>query len=173
MSNRIPTGAALLMAGALLAAPIAAFAQTSPSATTSPSPQASPSASPSAAASTSASAQKRNAFIERRISELRTQIKVTPDEEKSFDDFTNVMRQNAAQIDTATAKGATLPENATALARMQAYADVAQTHADNVQHLTTAFTAFYNTLTPQQKKVVDASFAEQAQKAAARRATRS
>ena len=164
MSNRFPSGAAaLLMAGALLAAPVAGFAQA-------PQTALAPSTPPASAA---AAAQKRNAFVERRIEQLRTEIKITPDEQKSFDDFASVMRQNASQINSATEHGTALPVTATAVERMQAYSDVAQTHAQNMQQLTSAFTTFYNTLTPQQKKVVDTSFAEQAQKASARRAARS
>ena len=163
MTDRFSTGPALLIAAALLATPAAAFAQAPQTAL----------ARPSAPASVTASAQKRNAMVEQRISHLRTEIKITPDEQKSFDDFANVMRQNAAEMDGATGKGAALPASASAVDRMTAYSNVAQTHAQNMQQLTTAFTTFYNTLTPQQKKVVDTSFAEQSQKMAARRAARS
>ena len=163
MSNRFSAGQALLMASALIAAPVAAFAQAPQTALT----------QPNAPSSTTVSSQKRNAFVEQRITELRTEIKITPDEQKSFDDFADVMRHNAAEIDGVTGRGAALPATASAVERMQAYSDVAQTHAQNVQQLTNAFTTFYNTLTPQQKKIVDASFAEHAQKAMARRATRS
>ena len=163
MSNRCSIGPALLMGSALIAVPAAAFAQAPQTALT----------QPNAASTTTASAQKRNAFVEQRITELRTEIKITPDEQKSFDDFADVMRHNAADIDGVTEKSAALPATASAVERMQAYSNVAQTHAQNVQQLTSAFTTFYNTLTPQQKKIVDASFADHAQKAMARRATRS
>ena len=163
MTHRFSTGPALLIAGTLLAAPAAAFAQAPQTALT----------QPNAPASITASAQKRNAMVEQRIAHLRTEIKITPDEQKSFDDFANVMRQNAAEMEGATGRGVALPATASAVDRMEAYSNVAQTHAQNMQQLTSAFTNFYNTLTPQQKKVVDASFAEQAQKAAARRAARS
>ncbi len=163
MFDRCSTGPALLLVGALLAAPAAASAQAPQTALT----------QPNAPATTTPAAQKRNAMVEQRISRLRTEIKITPDEQKSFDDFADVMRHNAAEIDGVTGRGAALPSTASAVDRMQAYSEVAQTHAQNMQQLTSAFTTFYNTLTPQQKKVVDASFAEQAQKAAARRAARS
>ena len=164
MFDRCSTGPALLLVGALLAAPAAASAQAPQTALTQPNAPASTTTTP---------AQKRNAMVEQRISRLRTEIKITPDEQKSFDDFADVMRHNAAEIDGVTGRGAALPSTASAVDRMQAYSEVAQTHAQNMQQLTSAFTTFYYTLTPQQKKVVDASFAEQAQKAAARRAARS
>ena len=171
MTDRFSTGPALLIAGALLAAPAAAFAQAPQTALTQPNAPAN--TQPSAPASTTASAQKRNAMVEQRIAHLLSEIKITPDQQKSFDDFANVMRQNAAQMEGATERGVALSANASAVDRMEGYSNVAQTHAQNLQQLTSAFTSFYNTLTPQQKKVVDASFAEQAQKAMARRATRS
>ena len=170
MTDRFSTGPALLIASALLATPAAAFAQAPQTALTQPS---APASTTNAPASITASAEKRNAMVEQRIAHLRTEIKITPDEQKSFDDFANVMRQNAAEMEGATGKGAALPASASAVDRMAAYSNVAQTHAQNMQQLTSAFTTFYNTLTPQQKKVVDASFTEQAQKAMARRAARS
>ncbi len=154
MPDRIPArAAAFVMAAALLGAPVMARAQPA-----------------SGAPNTSGQAERRNAFVERRITQLRTEIKITPDEQKSFDDFASVMRQNAAQMNDAVGKGATLPASATAVDRMQTYAEMSQVHAQHMQQLTAAFTTFYNTLTPQQKKIVDASFARQA---AARRNAKS
>ena len=144
MTHRFsPRATALLLTGALLAAPLAALAQ------------------PATPASASAPAARRDAFVEQRIATLRTQLKITPDEQKSFDDFATTMRQNATQMNGAVEKAAALPSSATALERMQAYSDVAQTHAQNMQQLTASFTTFYGMLTPQQKKVVDTSFAQQ------------
>ena len=148
-STRVIT---LLLAGALLAAPAVAFAQSNPP------------------AGASAAAEKRNTFVENRIEQLRTEIKITPDEQKSFDDFAAVMRQNAAKMNEAVEKGAALPTSATAVDRLQTYSDMSQVHAQNMQQLAAAFSAFYGTLTPQQKKVVDTSFARQA---TARRSARS
>ena len=154
MSHRISArAAALVTAAALLGAPVIALAQPAPG-----------------AGSASAQAERRNAFVERRISQLRTEIKITPDEQKSFDDFAATMRQDAAQMNEAINKGATLPASATAVDRMQTYAEMSQVHAQNMQQLAASFTTFYNTLTPQQKKTVDASFA---QESAARRNARS
>ena len=149
MSHRTSTRhAALLLAGALLAAPAASFAQ----------------ASTPAASSTPASSQaeRRHAFVERRIEQLRSEIKITPGEQKSFDDFAATMRQNAAKMDEATEKGAGLPASATAVDRLQTYSEMSQVHAQNMQQLAASFAAFYDTLSPQQKKVVDTSFAQQA-----------
>ncbi len=149
MSKRNPARAAtLLLAGALLAAPAASFAQSS-----------TPAASIQAA---STQAKRRHAFVERRIEQLRTEIKITPGEQKSFDDFAATMRQNAAKMDEATEKGAALPASATAVDRLQTYSEMSQVHSQNMQQLAASFSAFYDTLSPEQKKVVDTSFAQQA-----------
>ena len=112
MPDRIPArAAAFVMAAALLGAPGRARAQPA-----------------SGAPNTSGQAERRNAFVERRITQLRTEIKITPDEQKSFDDFASVMRQNAAQMNDAVGKGATLPASATAVDRMQTYAEMSQVH---------------------------------------------
>ena len=131
-----------LMAGLILVAPVATrvAAQTSPAAVSTPEPGA------------------RNTAIERRITELHARLKITPAEQKPFDDFAQVMRDNAQRMDGLVQKRQDSAKSGSAVDQMRTYSDMAQAHAEDMQHLTTAFSALYDSLSPEQKKLADQSF---------------
>ena len=49
---------------------------------------------------------------------------------------------------------------ATAVDQMKAYSEMAQAHAEEVSHLIGPFSALYDVLSPDQKKMADQSFRE-------------
>ena len=135
---------ARLMTGLLLLAPAAlpAAAQTKQAAVSAPAP----------------TPANRSAAIERRITDLRNRLKITPAEQKPFDDFAQVMRDGAQRMSELMQKSQANVASGSAVDQMRSYTDMAQAHADNMQHLTAAFSTLYDSLSPDQKKAADESF---------------
>lgn len=136
-----------LMAGLLLVASVATqvAAQTTSAAISTPAPAAKIPGS-------------RSAAIERRITDLRTRLKITPAEQKPFDDFAQVMRDNAQRMEGLVQKRQDTAVTGSAVDQMRIYSDMAQAHAEDMQRLTAAFGTLYGSLSPDQKKLADQSF---------------
>jgi periplasmic protein CpxP/Spy len=142
----------LVLAGALLAGPV--LAQTTP-------PPAAPVATPAPAAPAAAPA-KANPAVEKRIETLRTELKITPDQTKAFDEFAQVMRDNAVKMDALITGEKKTLATMTAVDHMQAYEAITQARADDMQREVPAFSRLYDALTPTQKKLADDSFRQAA-----------
>ena len=99
-----------------------------------------------------------NAALEKRITDLHNRLKITPAEQKPFDDFAQVMRDNAQRMDGLMLRRRSTAAAASAVDQMREYSEMAQAHAEDLQHLTAAFSALYDVLSPDQKKAADQSF---------------
>ena len=134
-----------------------AIAQTSdPS---SPSPRASAAASSSTSEFTAANSDtKRDAAVEKHIDQLHTTLKITPAQEAQWNEVAATMRDNAKEMDRAIDKRAASAASATAVDDLKAYADIAQTHANGVKKLATAFSGLYSAMSDEQKKAADEAF---------------
>jgi periplasmic protein CpxP/Spy len=166
LSNRLaPLGVA-----ALLFLPAAALAQSSPS----PAPQGA--APPSSAASTSPIAghpvagKNAEERVEHRIRELHAQLHITPAEEAQWNQFAEVMRENARDMDQAYMQRAQQFETMSAVQNMQSYEQLAEAHAQHVQKLVPAFQNLYDSMTAQQKQVADQVFRQNSEQHAQRAA---
>lgn len=100
----------------------------------------------------------RDVVAEHRIAELHSKLKITPGEEGSFADFAAAMRDNAQRMDGAVIAKRANAATATAVDQMKAYAELAQTHAEEVNRLIGPFSKLYDALTPEQRKLADQSF---------------
>jgi periplasmic protein CpxP/Spy len=96
--------------------------------------------------------------VERRISELRTQLRVTPAEQQQWDQFANVMRENARDMDRIFIERSQQLESMTALQNMQSYQQLADAHAQHLQKLVAAFQSLYEAMPDQQKQLADQVF---------------
>jgi periplasmic protein CpxP/Spy len=123
-----------------------AFAQTS-----------APASAPAGAASAPAGKAGHERNVEDRIAYLHTQLKITSAQESQWNAFADVMRGNGQTIGQLfqERKAAT---NVSALDDMKQYATIAQAHADGMKKLVDAFEPLYNSLSPEQKKLADATF---------------
>ncbi len=135
----------VVFAGLLAAAPVMAQPAATPATPTSPAP---------------AAASRRDNVVERRIAELHAKLKITPAEQKPFDDFAQAMRDNAQRMDNAIGTKQANAATATAVEQMKAYSELAQAHAEEVNRLLAPFSTLYNALSPDQKKLADQSFRE-------------
>ena len=140
---------AALLSAPLAAAPfLAAHAQTAP--TTQPS-----TANPAATA-----ADERAETVEQRITKLHQELKVTPDQEKKWNDVAQAMRDNAANMQKLVSeKKKQAPQEMTAIDDLETYQKFAQQHVDGLKNLTSAFKSLYGSMSDQQKKNADQVFA--------------
>ncbi|MCG5073675.1 Spy/CpxP family protein refolding chaperone [Paraburkholderia tagetis] len=129
-----------------------AFAQTAASSAT---------AAPAAAAAASnaeARAAQHQQRVEERITYLHSALKITADQEPQWKTFAEVMRNNGETMSGLYKQRVEGEAQRNALDDMKQYAQIAQTHADDMQKLVTAFEPLYNSFSPEQKKVADATF---------------
>ncbi len=118
-------------------------------------------AAPAAAAPAAAAhggKRDREDVVEKRISDLHAQLKITDQQAAQWDAFAQTMRDNAQKTDQAFQERAQKMSSLNADDSMKSYAALAQLHADNMQKLVTAFTALYGVLSEQQKATADTLF---------------
>jgi len=103
-------------------------------------------------------AQKHADAVERRIADMHAQLKITDPQAKPWEAFAQTMRDNARKADEAFRERAQKLPTMTAPDAMKSYADLTQTHADNMKKLSSAFDDLYGVLTPEQKQIADAMY---------------
>jgi protein CpxP len=137
---------AALVITLLVSAPAFALAQS-----------AAPPAAPSKAGSPTAGggAQSR---VETRIKQLHAQLHITPAEEAQWNQFAQVMRDNARAMDEAAAQRAAKFPTMTAVQDLQSYEQLAEAHVQHLQKLIPAFQALYDSMPAEQKQLADQVF---------------
>jgi periplasmic protein CpxP/Spy len=136
---------------ALLLLPAAAAAQSSPQG-------AQPPGASSPLAGHPVAGKNAEERVERRISELRAQLRITPAEQQQWDQFASVMRENARDMDRIFIQRAEQLESMTAMQNMQSYEQIAEAHAQHLQKLVAAFQSLYDAMPDQQKQLADQVF---------------
>jgi hypothetical protein len=112
-----------------------------------------------AAAPAAAATETKGETVEQRITTLHASLKITPDEEKSWNGVAQAMRENAAAMDKLVASNRTAPpQNMTAVEDLKTYQQFAQAHVDGLKNLTSAFSTLYDSMPDPQKKVADEVF---------------
>jgi periplasmic protein CpxP/Spy len=96
--------------------------------------------------------------VEQHIARLHAQLHITPAQQQQWDQFAQVMRDNAKSMDQAFEQRASNFGSMNAVDNMQSYAQIAQQHAEDTQKLATAFQSLYGSLSDAQKKNADAVF---------------
>ena len=96
--------------------------------------------------------------VEQRIMRLHGQLKITPAEHEQWDSFASVMRANAEGFRQAADNRGSKLASMTAPQIMQSYAELAQTHAEQMQKLQTSFQTLYDSFSAEQKQVADQVF---------------
>jgi|SRR5215469_997797 len=102
--------------------------------------------------------------VEARIKELHRQLQITPAEEQQWNEFAQVMRENARAMDQAFMKRAEQFSSMNAVQSMQSYEQISQEHAQLVQKLVPAFQKLYDGMPDQQRRVADQVFRANAEK---------
>lgn len=107
-------------------------------------------------------------LVERRITDLHSRLQITPQQSQQWDQFTQVMRDNAREMDQIYRQRAEKLGSMSAVDNMQSYAQIEQQRAQEVQKLVPAFQTLYASLSDQQKRTADQMFRTYAAKAQAR-----
>ncbi|WP_153075392.1 Spy/CpxP family protein refolding chaperone [Paraburkholderia bonniea] len=137
------------------------FAQASAPVAAASTPAATLTAASAASAPAKAATEPRRVHVEKRITYLHNQLKITPEQEKQWGEFADVMRANST---TMSALYQHLKGNAltSALDNMKEYAALTRANADGTQKLVEAFEPLYANLSPEQKKLADKTFRQSA-----------
>jgi len=125
-------------------------------------PSAPPATSSKAMAKEDAWREKHNAA---HIKYLHEQLKITSTEESLWADVAKTMRENTDQLDQAIKKRETIIGTASAIDDLNAYAEIAQAHADAVKKLALVFGPLYAAMPDDQKKLADGIFIQRGHKA--------
>ena len=161
LSNRL----ASVAVAALLCLPTAALAQSSQT-PASPAPEgAKPAAAqPSPLAGHPAAGKNAEERVEQRIKELHAQLRITAAERPQWDQFVQVMRENARDMDQAWLQRVDQFQSMNALQNMQSYEQIAEQHAQHLQKLVPAFQSLYNAMPDQQEQLADQVFRANAER---------
>jgi periplasmic protein CpxP/Spy len=148
-------GVAALVGGTMLAGPlISARADTVANAAFQLAQAATPQTHVGAAATSS-----KGETVEQRIVNLRTALKITPDEDAKWNAVAQSMRENASNMDKLIADGrATAPKSMSAVDDLMMYQKFSQAHVDGLKNLIVSFSALYSAMPDAQKKIADTVF---------------
>ena len=94
-------------------------------------------------------------------------MQITPAEQPQWDQFAQVMRENARDMDQAFMQRAQQYPTMNAVQNMQSYEQMAEAHVQHLQKLVPAFNNLYNAMPEQQKKLTDQVFRANAERHAA------
>ena len=158
--------AALLLPAVTL--PAAAFGQTQTPAVGADAPPPAQTATPPRAKAAARQAMAPEQRVEQHITQLHRQLKITPEQQSQWDQFAQVMRENAKTMDQALQQRASGFDKMNAVDNMQSYAQIAQQHAQDTQKLATAFQMLYASMSDDQKQNADAVFQARSERAAQR-----
>ena len=160
LSNRL---ASMTLAG-LLVLPGAALAQSSASPGTQVTTPPPPANTTSPMAGHPVAGKNAEERVENRIKELHAQLHITSAEEPQWNQFAEVMRENAREMDQTLMQRAQQFQTMNAVQNLQSYGQLAEAHAQRVQKLIPAFENLYNTMPDQQKQLADQVFRGNAEK---------
>ena len=108
---------------------------------------------PSAVARTSAVAQ-----TEAQIKQLQGALKITEAQKELWNNLTQVMRENAKDMDALTKERAENTKAMNAVEHMKLHSQITETHLDQLKKLIPPFEAFYASMSDEQKKSTDTIF---------------
>jgi len=115
---------------------------------------------PAAPASANKMDAKRDMRIEQHIKDLHAKLKITAAEEAQWAPVAKAMRDSAGELDQVLDKREAMIGTASAVDDLNAYADIAQAHADAVRKLSSVFGPLYAAMPDDQKKLADEVFTQ-------------
>lgn len=137
------------VAGAVMMLALGVAAGTTPAQAQSPAKKAPPAAAPQT--------QAAGDPVEAQLAEIRTRLGITAAQQPHFENFANVLKQNAQAMEAMIQKA--MPQaRPNAVEGLRIAASFAQTEADNLKRLVPALEALYASLSEQQKRTADEMF---------------
>jgi hypothetical protein len=95
---------------------------------------------------------------EARIKQLKSALKITEDQEVLWNDLTQVMRDNAKEMDASTKERTENTKNMNAVERLKFHSQMTEVHLNQQKKFIPVFEALYNSLSDEQKKITDSIF---------------
>jgi hypothetical protein len=95
---------------------------------------------------------------EAQIKQLQGALKITEPQQELWNNLTQVMRENAKDMDTFREERAENTKTMNAVDRMKMHSQVTETHLGQINKLLPPFEAFYNSLSHEQKQTTDEIF---------------
>ena len=168
-SMLLKRAAPLLVTTMLVAAPAWAQSSSSDTSTGAPSATSAPSTTSNHRATTApksaaqnhvdgdaaSAARSMENLVDRRITELHTKLQITPAQGQKWDQFAQVMRDNAKAMDQLYADRAQKLSSMSAVDNMQSFQTIEQARMQGMQKLVPAFQTVYDSLSDQQKQAAD------------------
>ena len=96
--------------------------------------------------------------VDQHITELHAQLQITTAQQAQWEQFAQVMRDNANDMNQVMEQRASDFASMNAVENLQSYAKIAQQHAQDTQKLASAFQALYGEMSDTQKKNADMVF---------------
>jgi hypothetical protein len=97
-------------------------------------------------------------YTEAQIKKLQGTLNITEDQKELWNNFTQVMRENAKDMDAFTKERAEDAKPMNALEHMKLHSQITETHLAQIKKLIPPFEAFYDSLSDQQKNITDMVF---------------
>jgi hypothetical protein len=95
---------------------------------------------------------------EARIKQLHDSLKITEAQKELWNNLTQVMRENAKDMDALTKDMTGKAKTMNAVEHMKFHRQITEAHLDQLKKLIPPFEAFYNSLSDKQKKTTDTIF---------------
>jgi protein CpxP len=143
----ITMSAALIVGGALIAAPVTGNAE-----------EPAPINAPMQTVAAPTQAQDPVERVEARITDLHAKLQITPAQEDLWKNVTQEMRDKAKTIDGLQRARFEKATTMTAVEDFKSYGEIADAHADGIKKFIPVFAALYNSMSDDQKKNADTIF---------------
>jgi uncharacterized membrane protein YdfJ with MMPL/SSD domain len=97
-------------------------------------------------------------YTEVQIKQLQDALKITEAQEELWNNLTQVMRENAKDMDALTKDRAEKAKTMNAVERMKFHSEITETHLAQLKKFIPPFEALYASMSDEQKKITDAIF---------------
>jgi hypothetical protein len=97
-------------------------------------------------------------YTEAQIKKLQSTLNITEAQKPLWNNLTQVMRENAKEMDVMNKGRAENTEPMNAVEHMKFHSQITQSHLAQINKLIPPFEAFYNSLSDQQKNITDMVF---------------
>ena len=97
-------------------------------------------------------------YTETQIKELQVALKITEPQKVLWNDLTQVMRENAKDMDAINKDRAEDTKKMNAVERMKFHSKITEAHLEQMKKLLPPFETFYASLSDEQKKTTDTLF---------------
>ena len=97
-------------------------------------------------------------YTEARIKQLQEALKITDAQKELWNNLTQVMRENAKEMDALTKGSADKTKAMNAVEHMKFHSQITEAHSNQLKKFIPPFEALYNSMSDEQKKITDTIF---------------